>query len=160
MQPFAPDGTRLERTGWRCQDISERHRAWGVDCPAVDMDFVLLEYNHGKPVALIEYKHDNAREPNLKHATYRALADLAGNYASGALPFYVVFYEPGAWWFRVFPVNERAKELCSEPGAPITEQQFVKGLYLLRKKVLSKYDLEIIARLSDVLPASRGSAAA
>ena len=49
-----------ERTGWRDQALSERHRAWGWDCPALDMDFVMIEYDNGKATALVEYKHEQA----------------------------------------------------------------------------------------------------
>ena len=33
---------RPERTGWRDEKLSQRHRMWGWDCPAVDIDFLLL----------------------------------------------------------------------------------------------------------------------
>ena len=87
---------RAERTEWRDLDLSKRHRAWGFNCPAVDLDFLMVEYNLGKAVAIVEYKHFRARWPNLQHPTYRALADLADNYngLAGGLPFFVVFYWP------------------------------------------------------------------
>jgi hypothetical protein len=31
------------------------------NCPAVDLDFVMAEHNHGLPVALIEYKERHAK---------------------------------------------------------------------------------------------------
>jgi len=31
--------------------LSDRHRQWGDDCPMVDLDFLMCEYNHGVPVA-------------------------------------------------------------------------------------------------------------
>lgn len=33
--------TAQERTGWRDEEISARHRIWGVNCPAVDLDFLM-----------------------------------------------------------------------------------------------------------------------
>lgn len=154
MQQWSRDGVRQERTGWRCDAISERHRAWGFNCPAVDLDFVMAEFNHGKPVALIEYKHRWAREPNIQHSTYRALRALADGYKDGPLPFVVVFYCPDDWWFRIIPVNEPATEHWKHClGEKLTEQRFVKGLYLLRKQVLTQEDEAIIARLNGSLPA-------
>ena len=58
---------RTERLGWRDERLSERHGHWGFNCPAVDLDFVMLEYNHGKPCALVEYKHKNTSSPNIHH---------------------------------------------------------------------------------------------
>lgn len=159
MQQWLPDGVRLERTSWRCEAISARHRAWGFNCPAVDLDFVMAEYNHGKPVALIEYKNHHARTPNLQHATYRALADLADGYNGGPLPFFIAFYCPDQWWFRVLPVNERAarcyRRVCN---IPITEQSFVRSLYLLRKRSLTASDEAALAKLNDALPLKRSAA--
>jgi len=146
MREVAP-----ERTGWRDHELSQRHREWGFNCPAVDLDFVMAEYNHGKPVALIEYKHYSAKEPNLLHPTYRALADLADNYAPHPLPFMVVFYWPGDWYFRVLPVNEAAQAHYKHVlGQCLSEQRFVTSLYLLRKNVLDEEDREVISRLNNL----------
>lgn len=154
MQQWSLDGVRQERTGWRCAAISERHRAWGFNCPAVDLDFVMAEFNHGKPVALIEYKEAKAQVPNVGHPTYRALTALADGYSDGPLPFAVVFYYPDEWWFRVMPVNDRARKYWSHcVNEPLTEQRFVRGLYLLRKQFLTAADEAVISRLSHTLPA-------
>lgn len=120
--------TGHERSGWRDEEISARHRAWGVNCPAVDLDFLMVEYNVGAPVALVEYKHHRAQEPNLKHATYLALVDLAD---SAGLPFVVAFYWPKAWTFRVLPINGFAKRTYSGKGL-LSERRFVESLYHLR----------------------------
>ena len=138
-----------ERTGWRCQAISERHRFWGFNCPGVDLDFVMAEYNHGKPVALVEYKDRHAAPPEVNHPTYNALTALADGYAPGPLPFFIATYDSEEWWFVVTPINERAKSLFSQhAGKPLSEQQFVRGLYLLRKRVLDAADLDVISRLN------------
>lgn len=158
---YSVDGVRLERTGWRCEKISARHREWGYDCPAVDLDFMVAEYNHGKPVALIEYKDRRARQPDLRHATYRALASLANGYIDLSpdgpvpkpLPFLIAIYDSTDWWFRVIPVNERAREHYRHVlDKVITEQRFVRSLYLLRKRVLDENDEVAIARLNTTLP--------
>lgn len=162
-QDWTKDGVRMERTNWRDNEISERHRQWGFNCPGVDLDFVMLEYNHGVPVAVVEYKHKNAREPKMDHPTYNALRHLADNHAGGALPFLVVFYCPEEWWFRVIPGNERARELYAHALTdPVTgdaldccilsEQRFVRSLYYMRGVKLSEKDKAVILRLNDALP--------
>lgn len=142
---------RTERTGWRDAALSERHGHWGFNCPAVDLDFVMMEYNHGKPCALVEYKHKNARRADIGHATYRALVALADGYRDGPLPCFIAVYDPDAWTFRVIPLNERAvKHYAHCDGQTLSEQRFVKSLHLLRKSVLSKEDELAIAGLNDV----------
>ena len=139
-----------ERTGWRCQKISERHREWGYNCPAVDLDFMVAEYNHGLPVALVEYKDKHAQPPNLDHPTYKALSALADGYTK-PLPFLIAIYCPDEWWFRIIPVNDTAKDYY-KTSLNLTEQRFVKSLYLLREKTLSDEDLAAIDKLNTTYP--------
>lgn len=40
----------MERTGWRDERLSRRHREWGFDCPMVDCDFIAVEFDHKEPV--------------------------------------------------------------------------------------------------------------
>lgn len=40
-----------ERNGWRDERISKRHRQWGRDCPAVDIDFLMLEYDRDREMS-------------------------------------------------------------------------------------------------------------
>lgn len=151
MQQNNQDGVRMERTNWRCQDLSNRHRKWGFNCPGVDLDFVMAEYNKGKPVAIIEYKHCFAKEPHLTHPTYRALEELANNYAPGSLPFMVVFYDPEYWTMRIIPVNETAKAFY-KGDLNMSEQEYVKSLYKMRNIVLQDRDNEALAGLYTVAP--------
>jgi hypothetical protein len=147
MQTWSSDGVRQERTGWRDEAISSRHRVWGFNCPAVDLDFLVVEYNVGKPVALIEYKHHAAAMPYLQHPTYRALTDLAENYGPGQLPFAVVFYWPDIWAFRVLPVNDAAKSYFTKEM--YCERDYVKVLYYMRRILLTH---EVKGKLSTGLP--------
>tara|TARA_Y100000310_G_scaffold248706_1_gene254629 strand:+ start:912 stop:1373 length:462 start_codon:yes stop_codon:yes gene_type:complete len=140
---------RIERTHWRDSALSERHGCWGFNCPAVDLDFVVVEYNYGKPCAIVEYKHKNATAPNTRHATYRALIALADGYTSGPLPCFVATYDPENWSFRVLALNDCARRhygFCE--GETLTEQRFVKSLHLLRKSVLTQEDHSAIAQLN------------
>ena len=109
----------------------------------------MLEYNHGKPCALVEYKHKNARQPHTEHATYRALVSLADGYADGPLPCFIAIYDPENWSFRVTPLNVAARQHYAHcNGETLTEQRFVKSLHLLRKAVLTAEDEAAIALLN------------
>ena len=81
--------TSTERTGWRDERISLRHRQWGDDCPAMDLDFLMLEYDRGKAVAVVEYKHERAAPLRTGHPSLRALTDLGDR---AGLPVFVTRY--------------------------------------------------------------------
>jgi hypothetical protein len=148
--------TAYERTGWRDEAISGRHRQWGFNCPAVDLDFLVVEYNLGLPVGLVEYKHVNARMPDPQHPTYRALKDLADNYAGGPLPFMLVFYRPDVWSFRVHPLNDVSRRFYAQSAdfdgvsIHLTERRYVKSLYLMRSL---KVDERVLSACRDTLAA-------
>jgi hypothetical protein len=119
---------KQERTGWRDMRLSERHRHWGWDCPAVDLDFLFLEYDKGQPVALVEYKHERAAPQWASHPTYQAIINL-GNRAQ--LPVFAVRYADDFSWWRVVPLNEQAKQWLSE-RQEMTEKEWVTLLYRMR----------------------------
>jgi len=148
MNEYAQDGVRLERTGWRCQDISEHHRTWGFDCPCVDLDFLVVEYNCGRAVALVEYKRFNARVQNYRHKTYEALAHLANGHSDGPLPLMVAYYWPDIWAFKVMPLNRTAGEWFGV-NETITEREYVTRLYRMRGKVVDAF---LASGLRDELP--------
>lgn len=154
VQTWSPEGVRQERSGWRCQEISERHREWGYNCPAVDLDFLVVEYNHGNPVALVEYKNRRYNSVNTHDRTYDALTRLADGYTGGPLPFLVAVYDEHDWWFIVHPMNDAARRHYRHcAGEPISEQRFVKSLYLLRKRKMDEADHKAISRLKSIEPA-------
>jgi len=156
MQKWSREGVRLERTGFRDQEISERHRFWGFDCPAVDIDFLMLEFNRGQPIAIIEYKRFTAQEPNPKHPSYRALSTLADGYAGysmaidehGPLPCLIAFYWPKIWAFRIKLLNDAASA-CFDDGEMLTERAYVKRLYWMRR---TECPAPLVAGLCDRLP--------
>ena len=51
------------------------------------------------------------------------------------------------------------RQLSKRQGRPLTEQQYVKALYRLRKDALSAGDERYIARLNDTLPPDESKAA-
>ena len=137
---------RDERCGYRDEKLSERHGTWGFDCPAVDLDFVLVEYNRGKPCALIEYKHKNTAEPNRNHPSYKALVALANGCK---IPCLIAIYDPDDWTFKVIPLNSFAvKYYAGCEKEVLTEQRWVKSLLLLRKRALVAEDEEVLKQLN------------
>jgi hypothetical protein len=146
--------TSYERTGWRDQEISKRHRRWGFNCPAVDLDFMLLEFNHGVPVAVVDYKHHAKTEP-LDGLDGNAVKALGGLYDERGenLPFFVTRYWPDSWAFKVLPMNDRACTWLTQGSwIGMTEQQWVTGLYKMRKLALGIRDIKYIERLNTSMP--------
>ena len=124
-----------ERTGSRHSELSARHREWGVECPATDIDCI-VEIARGKPAAIIEYKRSNADlEQSLQ--SWRALWILADK---AKLPFWVVVWDNGGgrWTFRIARANETGIRLIREHlpfagDAPLlNERDFVRFLHLVR----------------------------
>ena len=149
-----------ERTGWRDQEISRRHRDWGMNCPAVDLDFVLLEFNHGVPVAVVDYKHCAKANPleGLNEWAIKAMSELYNRHGEN-LPFFVARYWPGSWAFKVLPMNDPARELLPDEWISMTEQRWVTGLHHIRKQTLSVGDERQIARLKQEMPPAEALAA-
>jgi len=118
-----------ERTGWRDEGLSARHRKWGWDCPAIDIDFLMLEYDNGEPVAIIEYKHERAAAQHPTHPSYRALRSLADK---ASVLFLGVRYADDFSWFRILPINSVARGHLSYQYHTMTEGEYVAFLYGLR----------------------------
>lgn len=118
---------RQERTGWRDRSLSERHRRWGINCPAIDIDF--LEFHHGEPVALIECKHECAPPWNLDGKPARAFIRLADR--AGLPAFYVVRADDFSWW-TVEALNSVALEKLGTSSDTLSEPEFISFLYALR----------------------------
>jgi hypothetical protein len=119
---------RQERTGWRDERLSLRHRQWGWDCPGIDLDFLFLEYDRGKAVAIVEYKNEHASPQKASHPSYQAIIDL-GNRAG--IPVFACRYADDFSWWRIIPLNAIAKEKLPE-RADMTEAEWIDFLYALR----------------------------
>ena len=53
---------RQERTGRRDVELARRHRLWGSDCPAMDIDHLVTEFDSFETVGLFEYKFHTAAD--------------------------------------------------------------------------------------------------
>ena len=132
-----------ERTGCRHSELSARHREWGINCPASDID-AIVEIARGIPAAIIEYKRANA---DLAHSlqSWRALWILADR---AKLPFLLVQWEhlDGVWSFRIPRANDLGISLVREHlprhghSPELDELEFVRFLYLIRDRDPSEVD--------------------
>lgn len=127
------NGVKARATQFDSSAISDWHREkLGTDCPAVDCDFILCEYTHAEPCALIEYKHQNSKPVDLKHASYVALAKLA---TSHHIPFFVVTYSPCLSAFRIQPASEIAERLLNQiDPICVSERTFIKFHRWIRRR--------------------------
>lgn len=139
---YRPD-VKPERSHWRDQALSLRHRSWGYDCPAIDIDFFLVEFHEGEPKALIEYKSEWAQMPNDR--ALRAMRQLANN---SKIPLFVVFYNSGDWWFRVVPCNAWARAAVHNI-VTFSEHDYVRLLYKVRG---IPFPCEVAATLNTYTP--------
>lgn len=145
--------TAYERTGWRDMRLSLRHRDWGFDCPAVDLDFLMLEYNIGYPVAVVDYKHYQAAPPNLGGASHKAAGRLY-NEDGEQLPYLIARYWPETWAFRVVGANKAGQRLAPT-WLDMSERDYVAGLYKLREITISE---KVLAILNTQKPPSEAAA--
>lgn len=118
-----------ERTGWRDEGISNRHREWGVGCTATDFDFLLLEYEFGEPSAIVEYKNEHAAPQYSSNVQYRALVKL-GN--SAKIPVIVCRYSDDYSHYVAVALNKYAREFIPNGRAEFDEAGWVKLLYDIR----------------------------
>lgn len=136
-----------ERTGWRDQGISDRHRKWGISL-AVDIDFILAEYMYSKPVALMEYKNEHAKIPPLNSpefqndSNYQTLINL-GNMAG--VPVFLIKYADNFTWYKVAGISEYGKALLSKTTL-MPEIEFVKFQYQLRGKIAPQQLLDTLSQ--------------
>lgn len=139
--------------------LSERHKKMWGECPAVDLDFLLNEYNYGEPVAVVEYKHHKA-DLNRPHENNLIAVSNLYNRHGEQLPLFIARFWPETWAFRVKPWNESAQLWMSSRGhdaavwSDMTEQEYVGLLMLLRRDSLTAGDLRTLARLNADRPPS------
>lgn len=127
-----------ERTGWRDERISERHRKWGIGCTATDFDFLMLEYEHGNPSAIIEYKHEKAPKQYSSNAQYQALIKLSN---SAKIPAIACRYSDDFSKYKIIPLNEYAKKFIPE-RIEVDEISWVTLLYKIRGRDVTPEFLE------------------
>lgn len=129
---------KQERTFWRDEGLSQRHRRWGWDCPAVDIDFLMLEFDSGKASALVEYKNEHAKTQYASHPTYQAMINLGDR---AGIPVIACRYSDDFSKWRVVPLNAKAREFIPE-RTELDESGWVSLLYKIRGREVSNEVLE------------------
>lgn len=124
-----------EITHWRDEELSKRHRQWGYNCPAIDVDFLLIEFDSETPIALIDYKRETAPPVSVSKSPGLVAVGKLGNMSG--LPAFVVRYAINFSWFKVLPLNKTAEGAIDRHGVfrareAITESQWVEFLYFMR----------------------------
>lgn len=120
-----------ERSHWRDERISLEHRKWGFDCPAADIDWLVVEYDCAKIRALIEYKHERAMPSYPSNPNNRAIKDLADR---AGVPFFAVRYTHDLYWYTMTPLNERAKKYLPVGPEKLSKPEYVAVLYAIRDR--------------------------
>ena len=134
--------TANERHNKRDDIISLKHRTWGFNVPAVDIDFLMIEYDQSIPKALIEYRHINGAIR--VDASIKAIIALAN---AANVPFFIVQYyydtDNGKLWkeatvdtpahFRILTMNPLAEQAYfSWDDEWMSEQQYKDWLHQIR----------------------------
>ena len=134
--------TANERHFKRDAVLSAKHRTWGYNVPAADIDFLMIEYDQSVAKALIEYRHINGVVR--VDASVKAIIDLADR---AGLPFFIVQYyydtDNGKLWkeatidtpahFRVTTMNKLAEQAYFSWGDDwLSEQQYREWLHEIR----------------------------
>lgn len=123
---------RAEQTGKRDLALSGRHRRWGWDCPAADVDLLLVEYDGGKAVAIVEYKRGGFDRDYFSSTNYRAIVDLGDR---AGVPVIDCRYTPDFVFWKVVPLNDLARAILP-PVSFMSEEEWVTLLYRLRGRTL------------------------
>lgn len=139
--------TAHERTGYRDEEISRRHRTWGFNVPLYDIDGVLTdygivegiwtEYDRCKAVMFIDWKRRFDTDtfflaPNLADANLQVLEDVAHG-----RPAYVIHYmvdDNDLWWFKPWCVTDADTLSLLPHDDSLTELEFVEWLYAVRQR--------------------------
>lgn len=130
QQLYKRNGVKAERTGERDQWINDRHREWGFNAPAFDLDFAMVEYSYGEARAVVEYKRFTA-EVTVAHPSHKALAGLY-NSRGEQIPAWLAKYWPDTGAFRVHILNPPARKLFGRTCLNLTERQYVARLFEVR----------------------------
>lgn len=79
-----------ERLNKRNLTYNNRHRQWGIELTAMDVDFMEYDSKTGKPLALIETKFGLIKEVDLNEPAFDALCMLARE----EIPVFCLIYYP------------------------------------------------------------------
>lgn len=129
--------------------ISDWHRTLGWNMPATDVDCVasnlmdyisrhwqslFVEYSSARPKAIIEYKHENAKQINYNSHNIQCLREVCAP-RDWELPFFLTVYTHDCSQFRVRPMNVAAWQQLSSPVTKnLSEGEYIQLLTKVRNK--------------------------
>lgn len=117
-----------ERTNWRDEWISKKHREWGVACQATDIDWLVIEHDGPDIAGLIEYKDEHAKILTPDAIQYKVLQNLGDR---AELPVFCVRYFKDDVKFEVTSINGLANKKVPTVKL-MSEREYVRFLYKLR----------------------------
>lgn len=129
---------RQERTNWRDSLLKEIHDEEKFPLPLNDLGFLVLEYDHGKPIALINYEKFNKPLTLTYQESMNNLRILADSLSPRISVFDVRYsYQKELDIIdkiKVTPINETAKGKIAhiDDYVILTEKEFIFFLYSLR----------------------------
>ena len=147
---------KQERTGWRDENLSRFHRLLGYNCPMVDIDFLVAEYDNKKVVAVIEYKNEHADPRTISAETNTSLKATADFCTDAGRPMFIVVYSDDFNTWTIYPINDLAVETLNgkKQSYQLTRKQFIYGfLYkTLRARIPDSLDAKDIQEALDFVP--------
>lgn len=123
--------------------INNRHRQYGWDCPAVDVDLLGMSLDRGEPTACIEYKHERARPLQNTHPTVRACRKLAD---AANLPYWQVRYSGDHAVWNLDPLNAIARESHEGKARMMDQASYFAFLRSMACQDLDHQELVKLAR--------------
>jgi len=116
-----------ERLNKRNLAYNNRHRLWGIELTAMDVDFMEYDSKTGKPLALIETKYGRITEVDLNEPAFDALCSLARE----EIPVFCLVY---------YPLDKDGKLVeADQPNADVAHIQFYGvGVNAMGRKYLPK----------------------
>lgn len=135
---------------WRDDRLNDWHRDNGFSYPVTGMPFLMVEYDKGEPVGLVNYIRRDMQLPHGLDITgaYRAIGSLESP-GVGRLPFLTARYDNHNWSYQLYAHNQEAADLLYQVSpsgvAEGTELEFAKVLYAMRGRTipnLSRWDIE------------------
>ena len=131
---------RKTDSGWRDAGLAAWHESRGIGCPAPGMSFVMVEYDRGQPVGIVNYIRRGETLPRGEDVAraYAALGDLVGC-LDGPLPFFTAVYDPYNWAFTLYAHNNVARAVAAMDGkvTRVSEYEFVSVLYRMRGRYIA-----------------------
>lgn len=130
---------RKTDSGWRDPGLSAWHEARRMHCPAPGMSFVMVEYDRGEPVGLVNYIRRGEALPRGEGVVrvYTGLGELSG--PNGPLPFLTAVYDPYNWAMTLYAHNPAARALMprDQKMNQVSEYEFVSVLYQMRGRYIA-----------------------